>query len=85
MTTENEKKKTGQKQSFEEALQELEKIVEEMDSGELDLDKMVAHFEKGSKLIKTCTAKLNEVEQKIEKLVKKDGEIVTEPLGEKEE
>lgn len=77
---ENEGNKAEEKQSFEDALAKLEKIVEEMDSGKLDLDKMVAHFEEGSKLIKTCTAKLNEVERKIEKLVKKDGEIVTEPL-----
>lgn len=77
-----EKKKAEEEQSFEEALSKLEQIVEEMDSGELDLDKMVNRFEEGSKLIKTCTAKLNEVEQKIEKLVKKDGEIVTEPLEE---
>ena len=75
-----EKKKAEEKQSFEQALARLEKIVDEMDSGELDLDKMVDRFEEGSKLIKTCTAKLNEVEAKIEKLVKKDGEIVAEPL-----
>lgn len=73
-------KKNSDKQTFEEALAKLEKIVEEMDSGELDLDKMIADFEEGSKLIKTCSDKLNEVEQKIEKLVKKDGEIVTEPF-----
>lgn len=66
--------------TFEESLARLEEIVADMDSGELDLDKMVAHFEEGSKLIKICSKKLNEVEQKIEKLVKKDGEIVTEPF-----
>lgn len=80
-----EEKKDNNEQSFEEALAKLEKIVEEMDSGKLDLDKMVARFEEGSKLIKTCTAKLNEVEQKIEKLVKKDDEIVTEPLEDRSE
>lgn len=63
--------------TFEESLTKLETIVREMEGSELGLDKMVEHFEAGSKLIKTCTAKLNEVEHKIEKLVKKDGEIRT--------
>lgn len=66
--------------SFEESLARLEQIVAEMDGGELDLDRMVARFEEGSKLVKICSNKLNEVEQKIEKLVKKDGAIVAEPF-----
>ncbi len=64
--------------TFEKALERLEQIVKEMDSGELDLDKMVSHFEEGSKLIKTCSTKLNEVESKIEKIVKKGEKLATE-------
>ncbi len=71
-------KDTGDDSSFESALARLEEIVKEMDSGELDLDKMVSHFEEGSKLIKTCSSKLNEVESKIEKIVKRGEELVTE-------
>ncbi len=71
-------KDTGKESSFESALARLEEIVKEMDSGELDLDKMVSHFEEGSKLIKTCSAKLNEVESKIEKIVKRGDELVAE-------
>ncbi len=63
--------------TFEESLAKLESIVNKMESGKLGLDKMIEHFEQGSQLIKTCTAKLDEVEQKIEKLVKKDGKIQT--------
>ena len=41
---------------------------------------MIKHFEEGSKLVGVCTKKLNEVEQKIEKLVKKDGELKEVPF-----
>ena len=46
---------------------------------------MVAAFEEGQKLVKLCSSKLNEVEKKIEMLVKKsDGSVGTEPFaGEK--
>lgn len=72
-------------QSFEKALARLEAIAAEMESGELGLEKMVAAFEEGQKLVKLCSAKLNEVEKKIEQLVKNaDGSVGTEPFaGEK--
>ena len=45
----------------------------------MDLDKMIASFEEGQKLVKFCTAKLNEVEKKIEKIVKDGaGGVTTE-------
>ena len=72
-------------QSFEKALARLEEIAAEMESGELGLEKMVAAFEEGQKLVKLCSSKLNEVEKKIEMLVKKsDVTTVAEPFeGEK--
>jgi exodeoxyribonuclease VII small subunit len=76
---------TAKKQNFEESLSRLEKIVGEMESGSLSLEKMIGHFEEGQGLIKFCSKKLNEVERKIEKLVKKDGETVVEPFDEDEE
>ena len=77
--------KTEKAQSFEKALARLEEIAAEMESGELGLEKMVAVFEEGQKLVKLCSSKLNEVEKKIEMLVKKsDGSVGTEPFeGEK--
>ena len=77
--------KTEKTQSFEKALARLEEIAAEMESGELGLEKMVAAFEEGQKLVKLCSSKLNEVEKKIEMLVKKsDGSVGTEPFaGEK--
>ena len=77
--------KTEKGQSFEKALARLEEIAAEMENGELGLEKMVAAFEEGQKLVKLCSSKLNEVEKKIEMLVKKsDGTTVAEPFeGEK--
>jgi len=69
------------KMSFEEALKRLEKIVQEMESGTMELDAMISAFEEGQRLVKSCSAKLNEVEKKIEKVVKgADGQITTEPF-----
>lgn len=65
---------------FEKSLDRLEAIVEEMESGDLSLEQMIKHFEEGSKLVTLCSGKLNEVEQKIEKLVKKGGVLTTEPF-----
>jgi exodeoxyribonuclease VII small subunit len=63
---------------FEKSLERLEAIVEEMESGDLSLEQMIKHFEEGSKLVTLCSGKLNEVEQKIEKLVKKGGVLTAE-------
>ena len=63
---------------FDKALAQLEKIVQDMENGSLPLDKMMEQFEEGMRLIALCSAKLNEVEKKIEMMVKKDGKVVTE-------
>ena len=55
-------------QSFEKALARLEEIAAEMESGELGLEKMVAAFEEGQKLVKLCSSKRNEGEKKSEQL-----------------
>lgn len=67
-------------QSFEKSIARLEKIVQEMEGGDLDLDKMIGRFEEGQSLIKVCSKKLNEVEKKVEVLVKKGESIVSEEL-----
>jgi exodeoxyribonuclease VII small subunit len=66
---------------FEGALGRLEEIVARMESGEADLDAMIALFEEGQRLVKTCTAKLNEIEWKIEKIAENGaGGVTVEPL-----
>jgi|GEM_PF-424572 len=69
--------------NFEKAIERLEKIVTEMEAGTLGLEEMIIRFEEGQRLIKLCAAKLNEVERKVEMLVKKGDEIMTEPFDEK--
>jgi exodeoxyribonuclease VII small subunit len=68
--------------SFEKALARLEAIVAEMEGGELSLEKMMAYFEEGTGLVKHCSQKLNEVEKKIEILVKKGDGVSAEPFDE---
>jgi exodeoxyribonuclease VII small subunit len=75
------KKELGKKK-FEEALEELEKVVEQLESGELSLEGSLAAFEEGVRLVKYCNQKLTEVERKIELLVKdKEGKLQLKPLA----
>ena len=69
--------------SFEQALARLETLVQEMEGGALSLDRMMACFEEGSRLVKVCETKLNEVEKKIEVLVRKGDATASEPLDER--
>ena len=55
---------------FETALEELQQVVEQLESGELALEDSLAAFEKGVGLVKYCNQKLNEAEKKVELLVK---------------
>ena len=72
------------KESFEKSLERLEVLVEQMESGELSLEEMIKHFEEGTSLVDRCSKRLNEVEQKIEKLVKNKDSFTEEPFDEKE-
>ena len=64
---------------FEKAMSRLEKIVEDLERGDLDIDKSLEIFEEGIKMSRVCSKKLNEAEAKIEKLTKsKKGEATTE-------
>ncbi len=64
---------------FEKAMSRLEKIVEELERGDLDIDKSLEIFEEGIKMSRLCSKKLNEAEARIEKLTKnKKGELITE-------
>ncbi len=66
--------------AFEDALKKLESIVEEMESGELPLESLVAKFEEGTRLAKICQDKLGEAESKIKALEKNAaGEAVLKP------
>lgn len=66
-------KKTKQS-SFEDALNELEALVEQMESGDLSLDQSLAAFEKGVALTRQCQKALSEAELKVQTLTSADGE-----------
>ncbi len=73
-------------QGFEKSLERLETVVGEMEGGDLSLEDMIKRFEEGQKLIGFCSKKLDEVERKIERLIKKDnGDVEAVPFGEDEE
>jgi exodeoxyribonuclease VII small subunit len=73
--------------NFEGALDRLEKIVEQMESGKLALEDLIVRYEEGMNLVKVCQDRLTKAEQKIEiiarnsagKPVVKDFEPVQEP------
>ena len=84
MTKKEPEKQKSQK--FEEAFEDLEKVVERLESGELSLEESLAAFENGVRLIKFCNQKLTDVEKKIELLVKdKDGKLRLRPLDDAED
>jgi len=64
---------------FEKAMKRLESIVDELEKGEMDIDKSLEAFEEGIKMSRLCSKKLNEAERKIEQLTKNEkGELITD-------
>lgn len=64
---------------FEAAMKRLEDIVNELEKGELDIDKSLEIFEEGIRMSRICSKKLSEAEQKIEKLTRNQkGELIAE-------
>lgn len=64
--------------SFEEKMEDLEKIVTELEKGDLNLDDSVSRFEEGIKISKECNKILEEAEKKITILLNQDGQIKEE-------
>jgi len=61
--------------SFEEARQELERIVAQLESGQASLEDSVALWERGEELYRVCVAKLDAAQGKIEELGRRAGEV----------
>jgi len=61
------------KENFENAMKRLETIVQELEEGDLSLEASLTAFEEGMKLLKFCSAKLEEVEKKVTLLVRESG------------
>jgi len=65
---------------FEESLQKLEKVVQQLEKGEVPLDKAITLFEEGIHLSESCRKELEDAENKVEVLLKKDGAIKAVPF-----
>jgi exodeoxyribonuclease VII small subunit len=68
MTKEKEK-------TFEEKIKELETIVNELESGEIDLDSSIEKYTSAMKLVKECDDKLKNVEEQVNKIVSENGTL----------
>ena len=74
------------KLTFEKALEQLENIVESLESNELSLEKALTRFEEGMKLSQFCAKQLDETERKIALIMEQsDGQIKEEPFDEGDE
>ncbi len=60
---------------FEQALAQLEAIVEQLEQGDLSLDESLQQFERGVQLTRTCQSALKQAEQKVEILLRRTGEL----------
>lgn len=68
--------------SFEAAMKELETIVRALESGNADLDRAIADYQRGNALKEHCLARLNEAKLKVEQIGKaSDGSITTTPFN----
>ncbi|MCG1022784.1 exodeoxyribonuclease VII small subunit [Sutcliffiella horikoshii] len=61
--------------TFEEAMKELETIVEKLEEGDVPLEEAISFYKEGMKLSKFCHDKLSHVEEEMEKILKENGEL----------
>ncbi|MGA2193822.1 MAG: exodeoxyribonuclease VII small subunit [Bryobacteraceae bacterium] len=74
---------TGAKpaETFETSLDELEKVVRELEAGDLSLERSLQLFERGVSLSDACRKQLEEAETRVEMLIRKEGKIAAEPFS----
>ncbi len=66
--------------TFEACLDELEKVVRELENGDLPLERSLELFERGMGLSETCRKQLEEAETRVEMLIRKEGKLTAEPF-----
>ena len=67
-------------ESFEACLDELEKVVKELEAGDLPLERSLALFERGVELSSACRKQLEEAETRVEILIQRGAKVVPEPF-----
>ncbi|MDC2888466.1 exodeoxyribonuclease VII small subunit [Psychrosphaera sp. 1_MG-2023] len=65
---------------FEQAIAELESIVNQLESGDLELEQSLKLFERGIELTRISQSKLQEAEQKVQILMEKQGDLQLQPF-----
>jgi exodeoxyribonuclease VII small subunit len=70
---------------FEEALSRLEKIVDRMEQGDLELEQALTAFEEGVALTRRCAGQLEDAERRVEMLVREGEKWIARPFEETEE
>ena len=66
--------------SFETSLDELEKVVKELEAGDLPLERSLELFERGVGLSEACRKQLEDAETRVEMLIRKEGKLTVEPF-----
>jgi exodeoxyribonuclease VII small subunit len=67
-------------ETFENSLDELEKVVRELEGGDLPLERSLELFERGTALSDSCRKQLEAAETRVEMLIRKEGKLTAEPF-----
>jgi exodeoxyribonuclease VII small subunit len=67
-------------ESFESSLDQLDKVVKELEAGDLSLERSLELFERGMGLSETCRKQLEGAETRVEMLIRKEGKMTVEPF-----
>ena len=70
---------------FERSLKKLERIVKELERGELTLDEALKKYEEGIEFARCCSKMLKEAKARVERLIKKDGFLATDQFKPEED
>ncbi|MEO1856504.1 MAG: exodeoxyribonuclease VII small subunit [Rubritalea sp.] len=63
--------------SFEEAIEELDKLVDQMESDQLPLEELISHYERGAKLLSECESTLTSAKKRLETIKNSDTKVTT--------
>jgi len=67
-------------ESFEHCLEDLEKVVRELEGGDLTLERSLELFERGMGLSESCRKQLEQAETRVDVLLRKEGKMTAEPF-----
>ena len=74
----------AKKEQFEDDIKKLQKLVDELGSGKLTLGESLKKYEEGIKLAQSCSVALNEAQQRVQVLMKKEGKYSLEKFDQEQ-